>query len=175
MTEKKELILQAALQLFSIKGFHATSTNKIAKTAKVSEGLIFKHFGNKEGLLNAIIKEGEERAKAYFETIITESDPKMVIQKMIDLPFSVLDVSEQEFWRLQFKLKWELKQYDDSKMDVLEKALCTAFKKLNYPNPALEAQFLKHYCDGLAGAILKGLVNNPAAIRNFLIEKYKLN
>ena len=59
MTEKKEKILQAALELFAKEGFYATSTSKVAKTAGVSEGLIFRHFGNKEGLLHAVLDEGE--------------------------------------------------------------------------------------------------------------------
>ena len=37
MTEKQEKILQAALQLFAKEGYHATSTNKVAKLAGVSE------------------------------------------------------------------------------------------------------------------------------------------
>ena len=45
--KKKEQILNAALELFANDGFTATSTSKVAKRAGVSEGLIFRHFGNK--------------------------------------------------------------------------------------------------------------------------------
>lgn len=48
---KKELILRAALKLFSQKGFHATTTKEIAKECGVAEGLIFYHFGDKRKLL----------------------------------------------------------------------------------------------------------------------------
>ena len=48
MTDKQEKILQAALELFAKEGFKGTSTNKIAKKAGVSEGLIFRHFENKD-------------------------------------------------------------------------------------------------------------------------------
>ncbi len=37
MTEKQERILKAALELFAQEGFKATSTNKVAKRAGVSE------------------------------------------------------------------------------------------------------------------------------------------
>ncbi|MFT5243346.1 MAG: AcrR family transcriptional regulator, partial [Psychroserpens sp.] len=43
MTDKKEQILKSALELFANEGVNATSTNKIAKYAAVSEGLIFRH------------------------------------------------------------------------------------------------------------------------------------
>ena len=60
MTDKQLNILKIALQLFANEGFHATSTSRIAKEAGVSEGLIFRHFINKEGLLRAILKQGED-------------------------------------------------------------------------------------------------------------------
>ena len=51
MTKKELRIINSAITLFAEKGFHATSTRLIAKNAEVSEGLIFKHFKNKDGLL----------------------------------------------------------------------------------------------------------------------------
>ena len=51
MTEKQENILNTALELFAKDGYDATSTSKIAKCAGVSEGLIFRHYGSKDGLL----------------------------------------------------------------------------------------------------------------------------
>lgn len=50
-TPKMKDILEASLQLFSVKGYSNTSTKDIASTAKVAEGTIFKHFGSKENLL----------------------------------------------------------------------------------------------------------------------------
>ena len=47
MIDRKEKILQSALELFAKEGFTATSTSKIAKHAGVSEGLIFRHFGSR--------------------------------------------------------------------------------------------------------------------------------
>jgi AcrR family transcriptional regulator len=61
-------ILEAALQLFSTKGFSATSTKTIAQAAGVSEGLIFHHFGNKLQLLMAL-KTPERSLGANLERI----------------------------------------------------------------------------------------------------------
>lgn len=73
---KKEIILQIALKLFSSQGFENTSTSLIAKKAEVSEGLIFRHFTNKEGLLNEILMEGFTKIKPYLDKILNEEDPK---------------------------------------------------------------------------------------------------
>lgn len=51
---KKKVIL-AALDLFSNRGFHATTTAAIAKKAGVSEGTIYKYFKSKEDLLSALL------------------------------------------------------------------------------------------------------------------------
>ncbi len=173
MTEKQENILKAALELFAEEGYNATSTSKVAKKAGVSEGLIFRHFGNKEGLLNAILLEGTERAKMLFADIVLETDPKKVIRKSIELPFNVAE-TEYNFWRLQFKLKWELKKYSGEKMEPLVMALANAFEKLDYESPKLEAEFIVYYIDGVGGAILRNVLKNKAEMKNFLLKKYNL-
>jgi AcrR family transcriptional regulator len=52
-TEKK--IFDAAIEVFSEKGFSGASTSEIAKRAEVSEGSIFKYFKTKKGLLLSIM------------------------------------------------------------------------------------------------------------------------
>jgi AcrR family transcriptional regulator len=54
LPEGKRRVLQAAVKLFAKQGFHATSTSAIAKEAGLSDGAMFKHFKNKEALLDAI-------------------------------------------------------------------------------------------------------------------------
>jgi len=173
MTEKQEKILQAALQLFAKEGYHATSTSKVARLAGVSEGLIFRHFGNKEGLLNAILEVGENKLKTLFVDIVMESEPKQVIRKAIEMT-NMIDVSDYDFWKLQFKLKWELEINSDKKMEPLKMALTNAFKKLNYEAPEMEAQLLILFIDGIGSAVLKGSSLNPIEMTQFLLKKYEL-
>ena len=115
---KKEKILSSALELFANYGYNGVSTNKIAKEAGVSEGLIFRHFKNKEGLLNDILQLAFEKAANIYEHIIVEEDPKQVLRKTIIMPFQV-EKSEYDFWKLQFKLKWELEISGQEKMQPL--------------------------------------------------------
>jgi AcrR family transcriptional regulator len=55
MTIKKGKVIEAAIELFSINGYMATTTKEIAKKAGVAEGTIFKHYQMKSDLLNTII------------------------------------------------------------------------------------------------------------------------
>lgn len=173
MTEKQEKILQAALQLFAKEGYHATSTSKVAKAAKVSEGLIFRHFKNKEGLMQAILDEGEKKFKSLFADIVLETDPKEVIRKTITIT-NKIDKNEYDFWKLQFKLKWELEIDADQKMEPLKMALTNAFGKLNYELPEMEAQLLLLFIEGLSTTVLKGSELDPAEMIDFLLKKYNL-
>ncbi|HPF49968.1 MAG TPA: helix-turn-helix domain-containing protein [Draconibacterium sp.] len=173
MTEKQEKILQAALQLFASEGYHATSTSKVAKAAGVSEGLIFRHFKNKEGLMQAILDEGENRLKSLFVDIVMEPDPKEVIRKTILMPTKI-DIADYDFWKLQFKLKWELEISGDKKMEPLRMALTNAFQKLGYETPEIEAQLLILFIDGIGSAVLKGSQLNPEEINQLLQKKYNL-
>lgn len=52
----KDKILKAAYDCFSEKGYHATSTKEIAKTAGVSEITLFRHFGTKETIFREVIR-----------------------------------------------------------------------------------------------------------------------
>jgi len=173
MTEKQEKILQSALELFAKEGFHATSTSKVAKHAGVSEGLIFRHYGNKEGLLKAILQLGENRLKAIFVDIVMETEPKEVIKKVI-LMTSMIDKSDYDFWKLQFKLKWELEISSDKKMEPVKMALTNAFNKLKYEEPQVEADILLLITEGLGAAVLKGSNINSDKITSLLIKKYNL-
>lgn len=174
MTDKKEKILRAALELFAEEGFKPTSTNKIAKRAGVSEGLIFRHFGNKDGLLDAIIKEGEEQAKVLFADIVMESDPEKLIEKYFGLTDKLLDNPEMaNFWKLQYKIKWELEIYGEHKMEPLELALTNAFKKLGYKKPELEARLLLINMDGMATRFYLQDGFNVKEMLEFYRNKYK--
>jgi AcrR family transcriptional regulator len=50
-TSTKEAILESALYLFHLKGFHATSVRDIAQKANVNSANIAYYFKNKQGLL----------------------------------------------------------------------------------------------------------------------------
>lgn len=87
MTIKQDQIIKTALELFAKEGFHATSTGKIARMANVSEGLIFRHFVNKEGLLEAILNQGQQTIQAIFENIAKIEEPKKSSKRLSNYLF----------------------------------------------------------------------------------------
>jgi AcrR family transcriptional regulator len=55
LTPKQAKIIEAAIEIFSEKGFAAASTSEIAKRAGVAEGTIFRHYKTKKDLLISIV------------------------------------------------------------------------------------------------------------------------
>ncbi|MNI29844.1 Fatty acid metabolism regulator protein [compost metagenome] len=82
MTEKQLKIVQAAIEIFSEKGYAASSTSEIAQKAGVAEGTIFRHYKTKKELLLSIVAPIMSKLIAPFVikdfTKVLEADyPKM--------------------------------------------------------------------------------------------------
>ncbi|AKB17151.1 MULTISPECIES: TetR/AcrR family transcriptional regulator [unclassified Methanosarcina] len=55
--DKRTAIMDAALKLFTERGFHGTSTAQISKDAGVATGTLFNYFPTKEDLINSLYFE----------------------------------------------------------------------------------------------------------------------
>ena len=55
--DKSRTILDAALRVFLVKGFHGTTTKEIADAAGVSVGTMFRLFPNKDDILEGLVTE----------------------------------------------------------------------------------------------------------------------
>jgi AcrR family transcriptional regulator len=173
VTDKKEKILYAALELFANESFNATSTRKIALKAGVSEGLIFRHFKSKKGLLDAIMEDADKKLNALLADLIFETIPRQVIRKRIELPFLV-EKADYAYWKLQFKLKWDGEYYNPEKMKPVLDKLSWAFAELNFKEPENEARLLEQIMDSISGGILREGKESQYPLKVFLLEKYDL-
>ena len=153
MTEKQQRILEHALRLFAANGYNATSTAKIAKAAGVSEGLIFRHFTSKEGLLQAIIEEKSRQMANITTQMLNQTDPRQIIKAYIDNAFE-LPESEYPFWKLIYTLKWQNDVYDDAMSAPVKSALQNAYQSAGSSTPLADAEAVIMAIDGLALAIL---------------------
>ncbi|MED4205383.1 TetR/AcrR family transcriptional regulator [Neobacillus mesonae] len=67
--ERREQIKQAALKMFSRRGYTGTKTSMIAKEASISEGLIYRYFNSKEELFFTLVQELMEEARRELENV----------------------------------------------------------------------------------------------------------
>lgn len=57
MSSTRDRLIQSALELFTAQGVGNTTTRSIAERAEVNEVTLFRHFGNKHGLLLAVLED----------------------------------------------------------------------------------------------------------------------
>ena len=84
-------LLEAARQLFATRGYENTSTAMIAREAKSSESQLVKHFGGKEGLLEAIFENGWQRMGYMFEALEVAANPREKLRMLLDLFLRVFE------------------------------------------------------------------------------------
>lgn len=179
MTEKQETILAVALRLFAGQGYENTPTSQIAKEAGVSEGLIFRHFENKDGLLRALIADGQARVQRLMDQIAQETDPKRILARTIDLPLTLIS-KEREFWSLQFILKYNSKYAAALKAEsdyygTLLGAVGQAFATLGYDQPERETELLILLLEGFGSSLLmQSDSTDPTALVQFIKSKYNI-
>jgi len=79
-------ILLAAKRLFASRGYESTSTVAIARTAGTSESQLMKHFGSKEGLLEAIFEQAWQQINATIrEALAREAVPARKLEAVTNV------------------------------------------------------------------------------------------
>ncbi|MCK5096572.1 MAG: TetR/AcrR family transcriptional regulator [Desulfobacteraceae bacterium] len=90
--ESKEKLVQVAIELFSTRGFKGTSIRDIANAMGMSISNIYHYFGNKEGLLLAVL----------------EHSSKSLVEKLGEI--SQLDLDPLEHFKLLVKTHIQLSE-----------------------------------------------------------------
>jgi TetR/AcrR family transcriptional regulator, repressor of fatR-cypB operon len=75
--DKRDAILDAALELFAERGFHGTAVPLVADKANVGAGTIYRYFPSKESLVNALyLKWKAELGRAITEGFPLSASPR---------------------------------------------------------------------------------------------------
>jgi AcrR family transcriptional regulator len=92
--EVRELVLEAARELFSTHGYPSTSTKRIAERAGVAEALLFRHFGSKAQLFReAVVDPLVEVLEGYADRWLAYDEPhgpEHPVRSFIDTFFGAL-------------------------------------------------------------------------------------
>ncbi|MDF2694372.1 MAG: TetR family transcriptional regulator [Labilithrix sp.] len=89
MSDTRERIVDAAIQLFNARGVGAVTTNHVAAHLKISPGNLYYHFRNKEEIVRAAFDRMNAEAEAVWQ--LEEADEKskrpavdpMALQRML--------------------------------------------------------------------------------------------
>jgi len=151
----KNKILAVALELFAQNGYQGTSIAQIAKKAKISKGLMYNYFKNKEKLLEEIVLDGFSKIAELDYGLDSNENPKKKLKYLIDSTLNHL-YENLEYWQLYTALlvqpnvqkKFEKKFYEFRESFIA--SLAAIFKGLGSDDPELDAFLLGMHFDGLA-------------------------
>jgi AcrR family transcriptional regulator len=121
----RQRLIQAALELFTAQGVIATTTRQIAERAEVNEVTLFRHFGNKHGLLLAVLEESAA-FKNLGESLVRRATPSgNIYQALKDYASDSLQALERvpEFVR---SVVGEADQYPTANRRALGRGLTEA-------------------------------------------------
>ncbi|WP_417268490.1 TetR/AcrR family transcriptional regulator [Celeribacter baekdonensis] len=99
---RREEILSHAKHLFAKQGINATTMGDIAEAANVSPPTVFNYFGNKDGILIALITEGSRKAIAHDISMLPRTDAdfaSIVMDTLVTVSTGTLGIAGKRVWR----------------------------------------------------------------------------
>lgn len=72
----RQRLIRAALELFTTRGYHDTTTAQIAKKAGISEGTIYRHFASKQQLVNELYRAAQRWAARIVQETVRDPETK---------------------------------------------------------------------------------------------------
>lgn len=174
---QKQHLLETALKLFAERGYDATPISLIAKTAKVSQGLMYNFFESKEALLHEMISLGFQDIQESMGSYGSIKDPAKAIETHVTKTVEIIQ-EKKEFWRLLHAIRLQGNVLSTVQNQFAEIVIAVTavfekvFKKLHYPNPKLEAILFLTQIDGM---VILYLQDNNTPIKKLgqqLIKRY---
>ncbi|TKJ37929.1 hypothetical protein CEE37_13270 [candidate division LCP-89 bacterium B3_LCP] len=151
--QSRQTIMEAALELFTHRGYHGTSVSMIANQAGVSTGLMYNYFQSKVELLEAIVRQGMSIIESLLGDVLQVDDPRDRITTMVEMTFQIAE-RDIKFWSLYFSVLMQPDLPGDVQRifsDFLQNTLNLfedLFSQLGYSNPQAEARILAAILDG---------------------------
>src|SRR5688572_31710375 len=92
VSERREAILGIAAEIFSQKGFQATTVREIADEAGILSGSLYHHFDSKETIVDEVLSTFlDDLIARYRAALDTKADPRTVLSEMVRIGFGTLE------------------------------------------------------------------------------------
>ena len=90
--QTRQDLLDAALTVFSKKGYTATRLEDVARAAGVTRGAIYHHFGSKAELYSALIEEANKVGNSAIDRAVTEGGTFIeIVTRILVYTFTLLE------------------------------------------------------------------------------------
>jgi AcrR family transcriptional regulator len=152
--ESRARILEHALEQFAANGYDRTTIRAIAKSAGISQGLIYNYFASKDALLRAIFEQSMQDVQESFQRA-EEAPPGQRTVALVRAAFELLE-RNQRFWRLSYGVRMQAPVLSDLGdglqrwTETITRTLRGYLQEDGFDEPKLEARVLFALIDGVA-------------------------
>lgn len=112
MTIKEKIIIES-MKLFSVFGFDSVSIRTIADAVGVGNSALYKHFKNKQEILDAIVEESKSRYLAQCSRATTEIRGVESLKKIC---LDMFEYQTKNDWIVMFRQLLMLEKFKNPKM-----------------------------------------------------------
>jgi len=96
--ERREQLLEVALQVFAARGFHQTSMNDVAEAAGVTKPVLYQHFTSKRALYLELLELVSTRLMLVIdEATSSAGGPRQQVQRGLQAYFRFVVESRDEY------------------------------------------------------------------------------
>jgi AcrR family transcriptional regulator len=162
---RREQVLDAAKAIVAERGFHAVSIEAVARAAGITRPIVYAHFGDLQGLLEALVERESARALAQLEAVIPtelgDGDPRATL---LAAQRGYLEVvaSDPDTWRLLLMptegapaiLRERITAGRTAVVAQLARAVAAGLGQARSPDPELTAHMLSATSDDDARLLL---------------------
>ena len=178
--DKRDQIINAAIELFAEQGFDKTSISAICEKVGVSKGLVFHHFKNKDDLLREVFIKITDIVRNAGERSPAITDPKARIVAYIESIFAAMSVPD---YRVLYQLNFSVMVQPNTRallLDLIEERVLfmrqateEVFDYIGHKNSAIVSQMFVAEIDGIALNYLFSAEEFPIdEIKTEFIKKY---
>jgi len=94
--QTRQDLLDAALTVFSQKGYTATRLEDVARTAGVTRGAIYYHFGSKAELYSALIEDANKVGNSAIDRAVSEGGSFIeIVTRILVYTFALLEEDQR--------------------------------------------------------------------------------
>ena len=130
--KRRAQLIKAAMKVISKKGYAGATTDAIARQAGLTKGALYFHFGSKEDIFFAVVKEISKRHFTLLTgPLLEETDPEKGLEKMIRNALGLVAGHKYftlDFWQQANRVK-KIRDYLEMQHIKLEKELVNYLKK----------------------------------------------
>jgi len=109
--EKRNLIMNVALEHFANAGYHTTTISHIANHAGISKGLMYNYFKSKDELLAGIVNRSLSEIFLHFDPdhdgYLSEDEFELFLRRVFKILYE-----KRQFWRLLYGMMLQRGVYE---------------------------------------------------------------